>query len=111
VVEHKKVDFRAWVTFLSDDQLSLDPKVVHWSKKYALRSVPVGVFEDKGGPPSYRLAPDADVTVIFFVKLKVVGSFAFRESELTDEKVALVMKTLPRIVGENEQKTATTGGP
>jgi hypothetical protein len=111
VAEHKKEDLRAWVTFLSDDQLSLDPKVVLWSNQYALRSIPAGVFEDKGGPPSYCLAPDADVTVLFFVKQKVVGNFAFRENELTEAKIALVMKTLPRILGENKQKTAITAAP
>src|SRR5438094_7023137 len=30
VTQHAKADLRAWVTFLSDDQPSLDPKVVQW---------------------------------------------------------------------------------
>jgi hypothetical protein len=51
------------------------------------------------------------VTVLVFVKQKVVANFAFRAGELSEEKVALVMKTLPRIVGENKQKTALTAGP
>ena len=32
-------------------------------RKTALRDVPVGVFENLDGPPSYRLSRDADVTV------------------------------------------------
>jgi len=111
VAEHKKVELRAWVTFLSEDQLSLDARVVEWGKKYALRSVPLGVFEDVGGPPSYRLAGDADVTVLLFVQQKIIANFAFREGELTKEKVAEVMKALPRIVGEKNQQTATTEKP
>ena len=111
VVEYHKAELRAWVTLLSDDQLSLDPRVVQWGKKYALRSIPIGVFEDVGGPPSYLLARDADVTVLLFVKQKVVANFAFREGELSSEKVAEVMKALPRIVGEKKEKTATTEGP
>ena len=110
IAKHAKAELRAWVTFLSDDQLSLDPKVVQWGKKYALRSVPLGVFEDIGGPPSYRLAPDADVTVLLFVKQKVVANFAFREGELTEEKITLVIGALPRVVAEDKQKTATTKG-
>src|SRR5437870_11912749 len=39
VAEHKKADLRSWITFLSEDQLSLDSKVVAWSKKFALRSL------------------------------------------------------------------------
>ena len=38
LIEHKAAELRAWVTFLSDDQVSLDPKVVQWSKKHGWRS-------------------------------------------------------------------------
>ena len=102
VAEHKKADLRSWITFLSEDQLSLDSKVVAWSKKFALRSLPLGVFEDLDGPPSYRLSRDADVTVILFVKQKVAANFAFRAGELNDDKIAEVMKALPRIVAEKK---------
>jgi tripeptide aminopeptidase len=91
-------DLRTWVTFLSEDQPKLDPQLVRWSQKHGLKSVPVGVFEDNDGPPSYRLASDADITVLFFVKRKVVANFAFRAGELTDEAAAEVMKALPRII-------------
>ena len=98
VADHKAADLRAWVTFLSDDQTTLDPKVVEWGRKYALRYVPVGVFENLDGPPSYRLSGDADVTVLLFVNRKVVGNFAFRPGELTETRVADVLKALPGIL-------------
>jgi len=102
VPEHKKADLRAWVTFLHDDQAAFDPKVVDWAKKHALRTLPVGVYEDAAGPPTYKIAKDADVTVLLFVKKKVVANFAFREGELNDEKSAEIMKALPKIVGEKQ---------
>ncbi len=98
VGDHKAADLRAWVTFLSDDQTALDPKLVEWGRKYALRDVPVGVFENLDGPPSYRLSRDADVTVLLFVNRKVVANFAFRPGELTEERVADVLKALPGIL-------------
>ena len=98
VGDHKAADLRAWVTFLSDDQTALDPKLVEWGRKYALRNVPVGVFENLDGPPSYRLSRDADVTVLLFVNRKVVANFAFRPGELTEERVADVLKALPGIL-------------
>jgi hypothetical protein len=100
VADHKKDDLRAWVSFLSADQPALDPKVVQWGQKHAIRTIPLGIFEDADGPPSYKLARDADVTVLLFVKRKVVANFAFRDGELTDERAAEVMKALPKIVGE-----------
>jgi hypothetical protein len=99
LVDHKTAELRAWVTFLHEDQSSIDAKVVDWGKKHAVRGVPLGVFEDAGGPPSYRLAKDADVTVLLSVKQKVVANFAFRAGELTDEKIAEVLKAVPQITG------------
>jgi hypothetical protein len=98
LTDHKARELRAWVTFLSDDQTSLDPKLVAWSKKHAIRDVPLGVFEEVGGPPTYKLAKDADVTVLLYVKRKVVSNFAFRAGEFTEAKVEEVLKELPRIV-------------
>jgi hypothetical protein len=100
--EHKKADLRAWVTLLHDDQTGLDPKVVQWSSAHALRQLPVGVFEDLNGPPSYRLSRDADVTVLLFVRQKVVSNFAFRAGELTEAKADEVMKALPQILPEKQ---------
>jgi len=102
VTDHKKDELRAWVTFLSDNQLELDPKVVKWSQKFAIRGVPLGIFEDPVGPPSYRVAKDADVTVLMFVKQKVAANFAFRAGELNDEKIKLVTSGLTRIVPEKK---------
>jgi hypothetical protein len=98
VSDNKAAELRAWVTFLAADQLTLDPKVVEWGKKHAVRNLSLTVFEDVDGPPSYRLNRDADVTVILFVKKKVVADFAFREGELTEETVADVLKALPGVL-------------
>jgi hypothetical protein len=102
LTEHKPAELRTWVTFLSDDQVSLDPKVIRWSKKHATGNVPLGVFEDQAGPPTYLLAREADVTVLLSVKQKVVANFAYRAGELNDAAVFEIMKTLPKIVGEKK---------
>jgi hypothetical protein len=96
---HKKADLRGWVTFLAEDPAAMDTQVVKWAKKYAVGTLPLAVFSDATGPPSYRLAADADVTVILFVKQKVVANFAFRAGELTDARAAEVLKALPKILG------------
>jgi hypothetical protein len=98
LIEHKKADLRGWVTFLNSDQLSLDASIVQWGQKHAISSLPLGTFEDENGPPSYHLARAADVTVLLFVKEKVVANFAFRKGELSDDRITEVMKALPRIV-------------
>lgn len=95
VRDNKAVDLRAWITFLADDQPACDPVVVKWGQVQALRNLPLGVFEDGGGPPAYRLHRAADVTVLVAVKQKVIHAFAFRAGELTDSKIAEVLRSLP----------------
>jgi hypothetical protein len=102
VQANQAAKLNAWVTFLDKDQASLDPKVVEWGKKHAIGHVPLGVFEDEVGPPSYRLANDADVTVILFVNRKVVANFAFRAGELNETRAGDVLKSLPKILPEKK---------
>jgi hypothetical protein len=99
LLDQKGTELRAWVTFLGDDESVLGPKVLEWGKKHAVRSMALAVFEDAGGPPSYRLSRDADVTVLLSVKQKVVRNFAFRTGELTNERIAQVLKAVPEISG------------
>ncbi len=98
LAEHKKADLRAWATFLHDDESAFGPRVLAWSKKQSLRNVPLAVFEDVEGPPAYRIGRDADVTVLLSVKQKVVKNFAFRAGELTDARVAEILKAILALV-------------
>jgi hypothetical protein len=98
VAEHKKAGLRGWVTFLAEDTPEFEDRVVKWGKKHAVANLPLAVFSDAVGPPSYRLARDADVTVLLFVKQKVAANFAFRAGELTDARAVEVLGALPNIV-------------
>ena len=100
VADPKNAPLRGWVTFLSNDQPKMDPQVVDWGKKHAVKVMPLGVFEDEIGPPAYRLNKEADATVLLFVKQKVVANFAFRKGELTEKARAEVLKAIPKVVGK-----------
>lgn len=68
-----------------------------WAQEKGLKGVPVGAFEDADGPPAYKLAKDADVTVMLFVKERVVANFAFRAGELDDKAIETLMKSVPKL--------------
>src|SRR5262249_11634817 len=110
LTEYKEAELRAWATFLADDQVSLDPKVVAWSKKHATGTVPLGVFEDPVGPPSYLLAKEADVTVLLSVNQKVAANFAYRPGELDDTAIEAILKSLRKMVTE-KTPSQRTGQP
>jgi hypothetical protein len=102
VVANSKSELRAWVTFLAEDQPGLDPQVVQWGKQYAVSNVPLGIYSDSVGPPTYLLAQEAEVTVMLSVKQKVVANFAFRAGELNDAAIAEVVRALPRIIADKK---------
>ncbi len=99
LADHKKADLRGWVTFLAADTARFEGPVAKWGQKQAVRHLPLAVFTDADGPPSYRLTRDADVTVLLFVKQKVVANFAFRSGALTDAGIAEVARALEKMVG------------
>ena len=93
----KDSGYKVWMTHLTPTA-DLDG-LAKWATKQGLKTVPVGAFEDADGPPAYRLAKDAEVTVMLFVKEKVVANFAFRAGELDDKAVDEVIKSVPKLFG------------
>lgn len=99
LVDHKAAELRGWVTLLHEDATAFDPEVVQWSKQHRTGSVPIAIFEDKVGPPTYLLHQEADVTVLISAKQKVVANFAFRKNELNDQDVAEIAQAVQRLRG------------
>lgn len=99
VAVRPKDAMRGWLTVLGEKTIALD-ELAKWSTKTGLKSVPVGVFDDPVGPPSYKLSDEADVTVIVFVNRKVTANFAFRKGELDDAAIKLVVDQLTQLGGK-----------
>ena len=93
--EHKEAGYKVWMTQLAPTA-DLD-LLAKWAQKLGVKNVPIGAYEDADGPPSYKLNKDADVTVILFVKQKVVANFAFRAGELDDKSIEEVLKAVPQL--------------
>jgi hypothetical protein len=90
---------KAWMTVLGEKTIGLDA-LATWAKNHGLKAVPVGVFDDPVGPPSYKLAPDAEATVLLFVNRKVVSKASFRASQLDDAAVKRIAEEVARLGGK-----------
>ena len=102
MANNKAADLRGWMTVLKADQLKFDPQVVQFGKEHALSRLPIGIFEDEGGPPSYRLNRDADITVLVCNKQKVEANFAFRPGELTAARLAEITKAIEGVARQTK---------
>ena len=99
IASRPKDTMRAWMTVLGEKTVSLDD-LGRWATQAGLKAVPVGVFDDPVGPPSYKLADDADVTVLVFENRKVLANFAFRAGELDAAAANKVAAELARLGGK-----------
>jgi len=99
VADRPKDAMRAWMTVLGEKTIGLD-ELGRWATKAGVKMVPVGVFDDPVGPPSYKLADDADVTVVLFENRKVLANFAFRAGELDEAAIRQITDQLTRLGGK-----------
>lgn len=96
VAGRPKDEMRGWLTVLGEKTIPLDA-LGKWAKDAGLTTLPVGVFDDAVGPPTYKLSEDADVTVLLFVKKKVVVNYAFRAGELNDEAIGRIVDAAQKL--------------
>jgi hypothetical protein len=97
-------DLRTWLTLLDvGKQPDLERRLIAWGQQHAIRTMPLGIFEDDVGPPSYRLHRDADVTVLVFVNQKVTANFALRAGDLSDAKIDEIVKAVEQLRTKKEK--------
>lgn len=89
---------RAWATMVGLNQPSEEPKLAAWSKRFGLRHIPLGIYEDPLGPPGYRLHQDADLTILLVHKNKVLHNLAYRKDGFTALEAKKLLDLIPKIV-------------
>jgi hypothetical protein len=96
VVSREKSPIKTWMTILGEKTISID-NLGKWSKAQGLKSIPVGIFDDEDGPPSYKISQDAEITVLIFNQKKVVNNFAFRSGELNEKSIKQIVESLSNL--------------
>src|SRR5262249_52271255 len=86
------------LVMLSDDD-DLEERLKDFARVQGFKHVSLSM-DDPGGPPAWRLAKDADVTVILYNRRTVAANHAFRKGGLDEKAIATVMADLPGLVGK-----------
>jgi hypothetical protein len=97
VAENKEAKLASFVVFLTDKSGELEPKVAELAKKENIANVPLTIVESIAGPEKYKVAKDAEVTVILYAKGEAKANFAFKKGELSEEKVKVVAAAVSKI--------------
>lgn len=97
VAAGKDAKLASFVVFLTDNREKLEPQLKALAEKEKIENVPLTIVEGVAGPEKYKIAKDADVTVILYTKGKAEASFAFEKGKLEEKGVKEVVAALSKI--------------
>lgn len=97
-VSNSKAKMGSFVVFCSDDD-DLKGSLKELAKKEELKKI-ILTIDKPDGPPGYNVAKDADVTVVFYNKRKIMANHAFKKGELNDKAIEEIVKDLSKILPE-----------
>ena len=83
---------------LSDKPQKQEGKLSEIAQMNRLRTLPLTVFKDAKGPPDYKIAADAEVTVMLWTGLQVKANHAFAVGELNAAAIKKVIVSLGTIL-------------
>lgn len=101
--EYRGQKLFAWMVFLgnesTDSETALEGQAYEFARRNGALSVAVSALGDPAGPPGYRIAPEADVTVLTIQKGKVLYNRAYRARDWNSRASESALKELPRLLG------------
>jgi hypothetical protein len=98
VAANKDAKMAAFVVILTEDPEGQNDALKTVATKQEIKNTPITTFDGLAGPPEYKIAKDADTTVMMWVDGKVKVNEALKANELTDEKIAALAKSTSKIL-------------
>jgi len=88
----------AFVVFLTDDADAIKPQIEKLAEKEKIARAPLTIGEVSAGPPEYKIAKDAEVTVLFWKDQTVVANHAFKAGEMKTKEVSAVVADVAKVL-------------
>jgi hypothetical protein len=94
--KNKAADMGSFVVFLNDKD-GLDKDLAKVAEQNKLQKVILAV-DNPAGPKGYKVAKEADVTVVLYVGHTAKVNYAFKKGELNDKAIDAIVADVPKIV-------------
>ncbi len=91
---------QSFVVFLTDDPDEMEPKLAKLAEEKKIKNIPLTLFDGEAGHPDYKIAKDAEVTVLMWTNLSIEQNFAFKKGELNADAVKKVVAAAKKHVGK-----------
>jgi hypothetical protein len=92
--KHKADKLGSFVVFIGDS--SIAEKLTELAEKEKVEHTILGFMEE--GPKEYKIAKEAEVTVVLYVGRRVKANYAFKKGELGPEPAARILEGLAKIL-------------
>ncbi len=113
VRDREKERLFAWIVFLgekgTDQETALEAAALEFARENQATGLAVSALGDPQGPPGYRIAADAEVTVLLYRDQKVVTNLAFRRGEWNGRAVDAILKAMPGLLAARPIGDAVKG--
>jgi hypothetical protein len=98
VGKNQSKQMSAFVVLLTEDPDEAASKLEALAKAQGIKNVPLTLFDGEAGPPSYKIARDADVTVLMWKGQKVRVNHAFAKDGLNPKSVETIVADTTKIL-------------
>ncbi len=93
--KHADAKMGSYVVFLSDDD-KLPAELKKMVEKEGVKNLTVTV-DNPAGPAKYKIAADADLTVVLYTDHKVKANYSFKKGEIKDGDIETITKDVSKI--------------
>lgn len=98
VAKNEDKKMASFVILLSNDADGDEAKLKALAEKAGIKHVPLTIFDGVAGPPNYKIAEDAEVTVLHWKERKAVVNHAFAKGKLDKDGVKKVVESTSEIL-------------
>ena len=93
--KNSNCEMGSFVVYLSADE-RLEPKLKDMAQKTGLKNIVLSI-ESPEGPTGYKIARDADVTVLLYKERTVKANYAFEKGKLDAKAIDTIVKDVSKI--------------
>jgi hypothetical protein len=98
VKAHEDKKLAAFVVVLTDDADKTERQLKALAKDAKIEHCPLTLFEGTAGPADYKIAKDAEVTVLLWRDQTVKANHAFGKGQLTKDAIKKVIADANKIL-------------
>jgi len=99
--KNKSAKMGSFVVFLSSDE-KIGDKLKTIADKEGIKSTILSSMETPAGPEAYKIAKDAEITVVLYSKQKVAANHTFKKGELSTKAVEAIVADVAKILPDTK---------